>query len=426
MGDMRGRVVAARLVKDGKLPYYYNWYPGDSLRYYVGTYIDSPRVAPDVVSQLTVSPAILHVMEPIAGYDEYFIDWGAFILFHLLFIISIILVWYRLPVKKRAWSLLLLMPVILTDGWLYHFYMVQYYMLFGFMLLVISLLILGKKEIIAGLLLAALFLFKFTAIVYLLPFLLTGLKYRRLFLSFGAGIAAYAVFALFNPFERNLWQEYFSTLKEHQAIHMEEAGTVDTPMARIYTLPLLPSNFEGQNYLELDSLRQASGMHINQEASNLKQAYKAVLHKYPPKWLLHILFIVSAGVVCIGLVWRRRKEGAGAIPVYKLIIAAILLYFLTNFFSTITVAVYQFPQWWAMAAIMAIYIERIPRIAIALFLAGIIISWYIFPDFQGKHILSEILLLTASAIAAIFSRPLREDNALSHPIEANKVSLRNG
>jgi hypothetical protein len=33
-GDLRNRVVGARLIYDGKSPYFYKWQPQDGMRYY--------------------------------------------------------------------------------------------------------------------------------------------------------------------------------------------------------------------------------------------------------------------------------------------------------------------------------------------------------------------------------------------------------
>jgi hypothetical protein len=399
-GDMRGRVVGARLVKDGKLPYYYIWYPGDPLKYFFNQMVDTPRAAPTVVSALTASPAFLQAIGPVAFYPEYKIDWGAFILFHLFFLISIALALKYAPKQYRPYVLLIMVPMILTDGWLGNFVTVQYYMLFGFLLLLIALLLLRKKEIIAGLLLAMLILLRPNTLVFALPFVALGFRYFKFLSSAFIGVAVYAVCTLFSPFQKSVWQQYFQSLKAHQAIHMSDSYEI--PKHRIPALQFLPNPFEGVDYYKLDSLQQAHPIYVYPEASSFKSAYNSVLHHKPAAILLIGLLLISFGGVWGWLLLKYRKEEiTDNNTMYKLLLAGMLFYFLSSFFSSITTSSYQFPQWWAVAAIFGIFYQRIPKGAYMLFLVGLVLNCYFLPGFRGKHFSSEICLLIATCWAVI-------------------------
>lgn len=412
MGDMRGRVVGARLVKDGRSPYYYCWYPGDSMRYFEGAILDSPRVTVKRVSSVTASPAILRAMIPFVEYHEYQIDWGSFILFHCLFMIGIGLALYYTPRKHWHITLLLLIPFVLTDGWYNHTLAIQYYLLFGFLFLLISLLLFNKKEALAGLLLAVLILFRPNAIVFLLPFFIAGFKYRKFILATTTGIIVYAVAALLNPFEKSLWQDYFESLKGHEAIHMRDSGPIVYSKDQFPTLPLLPRTFEGEDYHKLDSLNRIADIKVYPEAASFKQAYKAVVGHNPPKVILQLLLLISVGVIGLRLALVSRKKGKASTPEYKLVIAGLLFYFLSSFFSTIVTASYQFPQWWVMGFLYAIFLPRIPRLALVLFVSGVVFNFYIMPDFKGRHLISEVLVLL-SAVWVLFA-PDKETSGYTH------------
>jgi hypothetical protein len=187
MGDFRSRVVGARHIMDGRSPYYNSWYPGDPLRYFSGSYVDTPRVKNELAN-LTVSPPMLHALGLFANADEYKIDWGLFICFHLFFVISIALALYYTPRKRWPLCLSLLIPFVVTDGWIYHFYVVQHYMLYGFMLLINALLLLKNKQIAAGVLFTILFLFRLNTLLFALPFLLLGWRYRKFFITSFTGV----------------------------------------------------------------------------------------------------------------------------------------------------------------------------------------------------------------------------------------------
>jgi len=399
-GDMRGRVVGARLVRDGKLPYYYTWRPGDPLKYFFNQMVDTstgPR--PAQVSALTASPAFLQMIGPIAFQPEYVIDWGSFILFHAFFLISILLAMRYCAPDSRCYVLLAMLPIILTDGWLGNFVTVQYYMLFGFLFLLIALLLLRKKEIVAGLLFALLILLRPNALVFAFPLVIFGFRYLRFLSTAAVGVALYALFVLASPFQKSVWKEYFAALKEHQAIHMSE--TFKEPEHRVPGLRFLPRPFEGVDYHGLDSIQANHPIYVHPEASGFKSAYNSVTGHKPPVALLLGLLCLSAGAVWLRLWMKYRNRDADEEAVYRVILAGLLFYFLSSFFSSITAASYQFPQWWAVAALFGIFYHRIPKGAYILFLLGIALNLYLLSGFRGKHFLSEILLLAATSWAII-------------------------
>lgn len=418
MGDMRGRVAGARLILDGKLPYYYNWYPGDPVRYYYGGEVDSPRVAPTVVSGLTAPPAFLRAIGPIANAEQYKIDWGAFYLFHILWLCGLVFTLSKVSRDKWYIVLLLMVPFLWSDGWMNQVLISQYYALFGFMLLAIGLLLLRNKQIAAGLLFAVLILFRLNTLVFVLPFLIAAWYYRKFLFSSATGLLVYAVFVAVTPFEKQLWQQYFSSLKDHQELHMGKMPPA--PMARIVTLPTLPTIVEGQDYHAMDKAYKESDIRIFMEASNFKQGYKAVMGRQPPAMMLSICLL---GTILFVWVWmyRKRKMRTDAFdfPEYKHVLAGMLFYFLSSFFSTISNASYQFPQWLAVAVILGLYQTKIATKAILLFVFGVLVNCYWFPDFRGKHLISEVCLLAATLWVIIM--PSRAESHSSSAVASSSV-----
>jgi hypothetical protein len=165
---------------------------------------------------------------------------------------------------------------------------------------------------------------------------------------------------------------------------------------------MLPRNFEGTDYLKLDSLMRLENFHINKEASNFKNGYEAVTGHYPPVIILQALLLLSVAVIMILLFYRFRKNGKASVPPYKLAIAGLLFYFLSNFFSTVSTVPYHLPQWWAVAVLYAIFASRIPRSALILFIAGILLNNHFAPDFKGRHLLAEMILLCSAMVVVFF------------------------
>lgn len=404
MGDLRSRVVGARHIKDGHSPYFTIWYPGDSLRYFSGMYVDSPRVRETEIANLTASPAVLRGMTLFADHDQYQIDWGVFIVFYLFFLISVALALYYSPPGRRLLSLILLIPFVITDGWIYHFYQVQQYILYGFLITLVSVLLLRQRQWAAGICMALVFVCRLNTVLLAVPFLLAFISYRKFLITAMAGVLLYASFAFFNPLEKKLWQDYFASLKVHQAHQMIQ----NTPAieGNLYVYPLLPHNFEGTDYVKLDSLWQRENVVINKESSNFKNVYEVITGKYPSVAALQIMLALSVLVIMALLMVQKRRRNEMTIPVHKLVLTGLLCYFLSNFFSTVSTAPYHLPQWWSVAVVFAICSAIVPRISIILFLAGIFINIHYLPDFRGKHFLAELFLLLSVFSALVL--PQRE------------------
>lgn len=400
-GDMRNRVVGARLMMDGKLPYYYHWYPGDSLRYVTNMIIDTNRSF-HRVSHVTATPFFHHLIAPVANTDQYIFDRGAFILFHIFFLLSI---WLALRYSRKDQypiTLLLLVPLMFTDGWRYHFITVQYYMLFGFLLTVISLLVLRKQQILAGLLFAVLFLLRLNTLVFLLPFIICAGKYKRLLITAFAGVLVYTLFVFSSPSEKSNWQEFFTALKDHSDMHM---GELPVEHQDLDILPLLPDFYEGQDKVQIREVGEKANFRVDREVTNFKNGYKVLTKHTAPVLLLQCLLLFSIGIVWLWTALKIRKSGLSGFDPFRLVIAGLLFYFLSNFFSTVGVGPYQLPQWWAMAVIYAIYYNRISRIAILLYLCGVALNFYFLPQVAGRHLFAEILLLS-SAVFALLHKPV--------------------
>ena len=66
-GDLRNRIVGARLQKDGKLPYFYYWQSKDGIRYFDPI---NTNQSPATVSPITASPLFHQLLYPICDLEQ--------------------------------------------------------------------------------------------------------------------------------------------------------------------------------------------------------------------------------------------------------------------------------------------------------------------------------------------------------------------
>src|SRR6187549_2846741 len=64
-GDLRNRVVGARLQKDGKDPYFYKWKKEDGFRYF-----DPANQGPLAVSNITATPFFHDLLFPVCNWPQ--------------------------------------------------------------------------------------------------------------------------------------------------------------------------------------------------------------------------------------------------------------------------------------------------------------------------------------------------------------------
>src|SRR5438445_9849442 len=68
--DLRNRVVGARLIKDGRSPYFYKWRIADGVRYYDPDNFDPDNCEHDSISVITATPFFHHLLSPIADQPQ--------------------------------------------------------------------------------------------------------------------------------------------------------------------------------------------------------------------------------------------------------------------------------------------------------------------------------------------------------------------
>jgi hypothetical protein len=409
-GDLRNRVVGARLMKDGKLPYYYHYYPGEPLRYVIERTIDTSHRRR--VNNVTAPPSFHRLIMPIAEHTEHDIERGFFLLFYGMLAIMAIMVWRES--RNLLLTLLFFVPFLFSDGWWHHISLEQYYFLFGFLFFITGYLLWKKQLFWAGVVFAVLVILRLNSAVFMLPFLIYFRKFKKFIAVTLACIGLYAAIAFSLPFERANWVEYFSSLKETADIHMFKKPRENR------TLQLdLPEFFEGENFMELQRKGAEENIWVNPETTNVVFASRKLLHWTPSMRMLQVFFGVSVLAILLILVRKKNplifvgentnkggnplKEGA-SVATEPIILTGLLFYFLSNFFSPFAVPPYQMPQWMAVAGLLIMFGAKVPRWVFALFLFAILCLCRYVPNVPGKHMLPEIIFLITTFAAIIWGK----------------------
>lgn len=229
--DLRNRVVGSRLQKDGRMPYFYKWQPGDGVRYYDPINFDST-----IVSKSTASPFFHTLLYPIVEYDYQKI---IYIWTIIQYVLLCVMVWMAVKMadsRTKKWAILILSVLLLyTSAWKTSIYCMQLYLLIPFLIMLVFWCF-GKKQHslffmgVGGVLAAMLVLIRPNTIVFFLPFIFLVGRYGYMRLLMFCGVAVVMILACLLPSrQRELWKEYSQSIAEHVRLHKSTGSLQANP-----------------------------------------------------------------------------------------------------------------------------------------------------------------------------------------------------
>ncbi|HTL07917.1 MAG TPA: glycosyltransferase 87 family protein, partial [Chitinophagaceae bacterium] len=222
-GDLRNRVVGARMQKDGLSPYFYKWKNGDGLRYYDPDNFDSLQVA-----NVTASPFFHALLYPVADLPQQSISRLWLVAEYAALLISLLLA--LLIARTSLQKTLVLLEgslMLFTEAWKAHIGAGQSY-LFIPLLMMIFVCCLRQRRIyfslLAGLCAVALLLIRPTALFFFLPFLLLLNQYnnRWKILFFVPFVLVFA-WLLTSSWQQYLWGQYKENITQQVLMHQQES-----------------------------------------------------------------------------------------------------------------------------------------------------------------------------------------------------------
>ena len=328
MGDLRNRVVGARIIEDGGSPYFYKWRPGDPVRYY------DPQAFDIYTPSISTSTPFLHrLLIPLADWPESKIMriWMGVL---WLLLAGMVGYAYWLARKDAArWMVgAVALLFLLTNAWALHAKYGQTYLLIPALAMLVF--ALRRWPLAAGLVAAALVMVRPNAVLFLLPFVFTR-EFKWGWVLPGVVMLGWL---LLSPHERGLWGDYAAMLREQVKIH-QDLGPATRPAVADPGL----RDWEG---LDMDTVRARitrDPVRIYSENGNVFVLYRELLGRRMPVALLGVLELLAIGLVVGSLLFARRRYGE--LEPAQLAIVGFCLYMISDLFSPIYRHQYYTVQW---------------------------------------------------------------------------------
>lgn len=328
MGDLRNRVVGARIIADGGSPYFYKWKPGDTLRYY------DPQAFDIYTPSISTSTPFLHrLLIPLSDlpFAAAMRVWMI-----VLWVLYAAMVAYALVIARDGDARLAVavtaLLFLLTNAWAQQVKLGQTYLLIPAIATLVF--VVRRRPWLAGwagLLLVAV---RPNALLFLVPFVfMRGFKWVWA-IPFVVGLW----WVYIEGADYDLWRDYRSMVQEQVKIHQGlgaaiQAGAAD-PGYRYW---------EG---LDMDTVRariERDPVHIYSENGNLFVLYQKIVGRRMPLVLLGVCGVAMMGAVFWKLTAVRRRYGE--VEPARLVIIGFCLYMISDLCSPIYRHAYYGVQW---------------------------------------------------------------------------------
>lgn len=388
MGDLRNRVVGARMVSDGRSPYFYKWQPADGIRYYDPDNFDSLKV-----SNTTATPLFHRLLIPLSNAAEKNIQMYWVLLQYLLFAATVWMGWLAASNSLQKTVVLLVSAVFLqTDAWTMEIANGQVYIIVPFLAMAFyhclrSAPLPSYRLLLAGFIAAVFIGIRPNALLFLLPFLWwirkRSLKQGLLLFSVPVLLLAWV---LFQPGERMLWQDYRLHLNEQVKVHQDMLPSLQQNAPR-------PSiqQWEGIDISEMQRQERWHPIRFNSENGNLFVLVNSVTHQKIPVFALAVLLLLC--ILSFLLLFYRKYRGSATWSVAEMALAGYLLLMIADFLSPVHRHQYYAVQWLFPLLMLANGYRRMNPWWLMV-LGGLLLNCADISFIKMEHTIGELLMLT--------------------------------
>ncbi len=392
--DLRNRVVGARLQKDGKMPYFYKWQPGDGVRYYDPINFDNYKV-----SKITASPFFHTLIYPLVELDYQKIIYVWTIIQYVLLCLMTWLIIAMAGSAAKKWAIsILCVTLIYTAAWKASIYAMQLYLLIPFLVTLIFWCFNRKKYplffmALGGVLSAVLLLIRPNMILFFLPFLflIDRYSYREILMFSGAAIVMIIACVLPSR-QQELWKEYFQSLAEQVRVH-QSMGTLQTnppdPGFKVW---------EGWDAEKNYRLQRESDVINYSESGNVYILFEKLFHRKIPLGYLTAASLLSILVVFLAYFWKSKQRD-GLPNVFML---GFSIYMIADHFSPISRNQYYTVQWFFLLSLAMLIYDHRYRYIYLLLLVGLILNLINSPYIKIEHTLGEYCWLLGFTLLSLF------------------------
>jgi hypothetical protein len=385
--DLRNRIVGARLQNDGKDPYFYTWKKEDGIRYYDPNNFDAL-----LVSNITASPFMHHLLYPLAEMPQSKIRITWLVIQYAMLIIMVLLC-MRLTtdIVNRFMIIGFALAFLFTEAWKHTVVAGQLYIFIPFLFLLFYYFFRQANRsiyaLICGLICIVTILIRPNTMIGFLPLLLLvnhiPFKSKVLFLLPVFSIMA---FTLFNSRERNLWRSYQDSIKAHIASHNNEFKKT----ARVVDADPKFAVWEGMMEEDMINQQKQYAFENNDEAGNLFEVVRILFGiRLQSKALLGLsIFVILVCCTVFYYLFRNTK------PVtVNLIIFGYCLYMISDLCSPIYRHQYYTVQWIMPLLLSGAYFSNKYWLLTLLVLAGLVLNILNIDSFHVEHTIGEYIWL---------------------------------
>lgn len=395
--DLRNRVVGARLERDGRLPYFYKWRPGDGLRYYDPRNFDHWKA-----SNITASPFFHHLLYPIADLPQATLLAGWLVSEYVILAgMTVLCLFLAKTTEQKQAVVAVSILFLLTSAWKIHVSVAQIYLWIPALALLFYACIQRPGHYAwgfgAGVLAGSLFLIRFNTLIFLLPVVFLARRYSRAWwMAFLLPLVLLAGWILGNGQERTLWKEYGQLLAEAVRVHQGRDPAV---------VPNAPdphfAQWEGVD-MEAAKRQAAATETVYSETTNAFVMARYLIHRRLSPSLWPAVGLVGIAGLCGCFYFRHRSFSA--LPVSQLAIFAFCLYMILDLFSPIYRIQYYSVQWLFPLLVAAASWGARERKAIGLIGGYLILTIIHLPYGVKQNTIEEYALLVFLLGFSLFTR----------------------
>jgi hypothetical protein len=400
--DLRNRVVGARLEKDGKLPYTYQWQPADGMRYYD---MEGQNQKPSGVNYITASPFFHKLLYPVCDLPQRTIS-KIWLWLQYLFLTLMIVMTCSLTQDKIIRWIIINVGILFTatEAWKLLIANGQNYLFVAFLICcIITGLVKNKLPgiILAAVFAAVLILTRPIAIVVFIPLLF---YYKKYLLYLGVSftlLGLYIIFVLTSSKEKALYKNYFYALhvhvKDHQEDDLENQPAI-TPKTLYY------NGVVGFYFDEIHRLSIEHPIKIYSENGNIFVLYHKLTRANMSLSLSNGLAILSILILTISFVIFHRSFPPKSL---QIILFGFTLYMIVDFFVPIYRHQYYTIQWLPLILVSFLLLPDWKNIVFVLLITGLLLNICNFSWLPMRHTLGEFCWL-AGLILLVFSSRLKQ------------------
>ena len=392
-GDLRNRIVGARLQKDGKMPYFYKWKPADGLRYYDPQNFDTLKV-----STSTASPFFHQLLYPIADMQQRTISrlW-VFLQYVLLFIMTGMALMLATTAIQKVAVFVISISFLFTEAWINLIAPGQLYLLIPFLALACYFFLRQPANIAAalpaGLFAVSLVLIRPNTGLLFLPFIFIAGRYSlRYKIAFFVPVVLLLGYIVGNEHQRALWTEYGESLSEQIKLH-QDLGPATQQNEKD---PGFVS-WEGWNRAEIEA-EAAKSSYVNySENGNFFVLARELFGIHLSTAFLSITSFSLIFMLLLLFYFFCRKSG---FHIYNIAILGFCLYMTSDLFSPVYRHQYYTVQWFFPLLLAAAGYVKDYKWIYGAIAAGIILNITNLPFIKMEHTIGEYIIFAALLLLA--------------------------